>query len=155
MAKSRYDNSDMVTATNINKLSKNPKVKRIKKQTISKHPNLKDSLTASTNSIFISQSEMNHYNGVAEKISYTNVLETIPEGSFPHRVLNWRKMKKIEWRWRFLELPNGKFTVEISRLSYDEDKRLYFNKYGRWVYRDVDPIYDQYVKKECYCYSDD
>ena len=32
----------------------------------------------------------------------------------------------------------------------DSNKRIYFNRYGEWVERNVDPIYDQFVTKMPY-----
>lgn len=115
--------------------------------------NTSDINTNTSNSIFISQKEINKINDISGKITYTNVLETIPDDSYEERLNDWRKKYKMEWRWRFLEFPNGRLTAEISALAFDEDQRLYFNRHGQWVKRVVDPIYDSYVKKEYYYYS--
>ena len=103
-------------------------------------------ISSNNNSIFISSNEER------PKITYTQIKESMPD-CVTERVNGWRKSKKIEFRWRFLEIPERGFTVEISRLPYDEDKRTYLNKEGKWVYRDVSPIYDMYVKEEYYYYA--
>jgi hypothetical protein len=108
--------------------------------------------TVNPNSIFVSQNEVygDHING---KITFTNVVETIPECSSESPLPGWKKTKNIEWRWRFLDLPDGRHTVEISFLKTDGKSRIYFNKDGQWVSRFVHPIYDKYVTKEFYYYN--
>lgn len=106
------------------------------------------------NSIFITQKEVEESNNdISGKITLTNVLNTIPTNSIESRIPNWRDTKKVEWRWRFLRFNNRR-TVEISYLDrMDEDnERVYFNKHGEWVKRDVPEIYNSYVYKTCYYY---
>lgn len=94
------------------------------------------------------------------KITATNVLETIPVNCLTEQSKqDWRKLGQTEWRWRFLTIGDTKkkSTVEISYLKYDAkpDERVYFNNEGKWVVRNVDPIYDQFVTKTLYYYSTD
>jgi len=104
-------------------------------------------------SIFLSQNDSNDISG---KITYTDILESIPENKLEERLDGWEKLYETEWRWRFLEIPNQGTTrnvIEISYLRKKSNKRIYFNKYGEWVKRDVDPIFDQYIKKVYYVYT--
>lgn len=106
-----------------------------------------------TESIFIKPDEINNDN-ISGKITYTNILEIIPKTSTPHPLANWKNLKKIEWRWRFLKF-NERFIVEISYQKYNDEKRTYFNQKGQWVQRSIDPSYDNYVIKEFYYYTID
>jgi len=101
-------------------------------------------------SIFITQDEIKRSNLLE---TYTSVINTIPKGATTERNNEWRKDKLMEFRWRFLELPEKKVIAEISYLNYDEDIRTYFNKCGKWVKRVISPLYDQFVKEEYYYYS--
>lgn len=105
-----------------------------------------------TNSIFVPQSRLAS-DDISGKITYTNVIETIPEDSTESPIENWREQNKTEWRWRFLDLPDGRQIVEISFMNPKSKNRRYFNKHGEWVKRFVDPVYDRFVKKEYYYYS--
>lgn len=107
----------------------------------------------SNNSIFISQTELNKNQNISGKISLTNILDSIPEGSVETRRKGWRKDKQNEWRWRFLKLPERNLTVEISKLKYNKDTRLYLNNKGKWVKRDISPLYDIFVDREYYYYT--
>ncbi|AYV82213.1 MAG: hypothetical protein Homavirus17_1, partial [Homavirus sp.] len=60
------------------------------------------------NSIFITQSEINKMNGTCKKITYTNILDTIPENSVNFPLGEWKQLHKTEWRWRFLKLPDDR-----------------------------------------------
>lgn len=103
-------------------------------------------------SIFITQDEINRSSDIAKKITYTNVMETIPENSSESPLDGWKDERKTEWRWRFMEFANNHKTVEISYMPYN-GKRKYFNRNGEWVERDISEIYDEYVIKEYYYYS--
>ena len=106
------------------------------------------------NSIFISQNENNIDNDIAGKLTYTNIIETIPDNKIETQLTNWKKKYKTEWRWRFLFLKN-KDVIEISYLKNNSNKRIYFNRYGQWVERTIDPIFDLFVKKKYYFYTND
>ena len=108
-----------------------------------------------TNSIFFTQDELNKNKGgnISGKISYTNIMDTIPKESLEKPLKNWEQQKKTEWRWRFLKFPDDRVTVEISFKKPDEE-RIYFNKKGEWVERFVDPVFDDYVEKSFYYYAD-
>ena len=103
------------------------------------------------NSIFITQEEIKGSN-LSGRITITNIMETIPKESIEKRLDDWEKSFNTEWRWRFLKFPNGKIIVEISFVKKDVLKRIYFNKKGVWVERNIDPIFDQFVIKEFYYY---
>ncbi len=84
------------------------------------------------------------------KLTYTNILETIPKKSQKQPTPDWKKDYSYEWRWRFLEMK-GKYILELSRQDRD-DNRMYFNKYGEWVKKKVNSLYDNYVVEEYYYY---
>lgn len=109
------------------------------------------------NSIFISQDESNGDNDLSGRITYTNILETIPENKLENPLPDWKNKYKTEWRWRFLSLKNDKnksrLVVEISYVKNNSVKRIYFNRYGDWVERNIDKIFDQFVDKQYFFYT--
>jgi hypothetical protein len=108
------------------------------------------------NNIFMPYNTTETNNNLNGKYSYTSIMDIIPEGYTRVSVDmdKWRNERKIEWRWRFLEIDKKK-KVEISYLKYDSDQRVYYNYNGEWVPRTVDPIYDTYVIEQYYYYSDE
>ena len=107
------------------------------------------------NIIFISQSSGSSKD-ISGKITFTNIMNVIPKDNYDKPQDNWRKHNKTEWRWRFLEIPSEKNirkVIEISYMKPDSNKRIYFNRYGDWVERDIDPIFDQFVTKQHYYYT--
>lgn len=112
-----------------------------------------------TKNIFISQSEADD-NDISGKITYTEILDSMPHNKMEKPINDWKKTYSTEWRWRFLRftvVDNDKeiekYVVEISYIKYNSIKRVYFNRYGQWVTRDVDQIYDKFVEKEYYVYT--
>lgn len=112
-----------------------------------------------TKNIFISQTEADD-NDISGKITYTEILNSMPHNKVETQMDNWRKIYSTEWRWRFLRftiIDNDKeidkYVVEISYMKYDSNKRVYFNRYGQWVVRDIDKAYDNFVEKEYYVYT--
>lgn len=105
----------------------------------------------SENSIFISQNEIDD-DDISGKLTYTNILETIPNSKLETPIVEWQKNHKTEWRWRFLKFDN-RHVAEISYVDRIANKRLYFNKHGEWVERVVSPVYDPYVDKIYYVYT--
>ena len=89
---------------------------------------------------------------ISGKITYTSIIESIPETSIKEPISDWKKKYKKEWRWRFIEL-NKRLIVEISHIENDSNERMYFNRYGEWLHREIDPVYDKYVKEEYYYYT--
>ena len=88
------------------------------------------------------------------KIEYESIIKTIPENSYEEPQED--KKNKIETRWRFLEIrntPTIKTVVEISKCKPGFE-REYLNKNMKWIPASVDPIFDQYVVKQYYYYSD-
>lgn len=119
--------------------------------------------------IFVSQNEIENKD-ISGKVTYTNIMNTIPENKLDKPIPDWRKKYKTEWRWRFLKLigfSGGKssssesnkvkkterYVVEISFIKNNSNKRMYFNRFGQWVEREVDPIFDNFVEKEYYIYT--
>lgn len=116
-----------------------------------------------TNNIFISQSEIND-NDIAGKITYTDIISSIPEGKVEKQIIDWKKKYNTEWRWRFLRFnvinqnsPTKKeiekYVVEISYIKNNSDERMYFNRHGEWVKRKIDPYFDKYVEKQYFVYN--
>lgn len=83
--------------------------------------------------------------------TYTEILESMPPGYSEMRNKNWRKNKKVEWRWRFFIVDNHKY-VEISYLRYDEDMRTFCNREGNWITQE-DPDFKDNLKEVYYSYS--
>lgn len=110
--------------------------------------------------IFITQEEKKKFEykslPISSPLPYAEIKNTIPKGSinYPEKDNIWRSKKLTEWRWRFLEFAN-KIVVEISKMNYDSNKRVYFNCNGQWIHRNVPEIYDDYVKEEYYFYSNE
>jgi len=100
--------------------------------------------------IFITKSEIE--DDMSGRVTVTCVLNTIPEQAVTDRLTDWKQKMNTEWRWRFLEFDDRK-TVEISYETSDSDKRLYFNKFGEWVTREVPIEYDKYVIKTFFYYN--
>lgn len=101
------------------------------------------------NSIFVKNSAED--NDISGKLTYTMILESIPETKTKEKLDNWKKKYKTEWRWRFLTFNNKK-VVEIS-YSDHRDKRYYCDKTGNWVLYNVSDIYDPYVTEIYYVYT--
>ena len=100
--------------------------------------------------IFIKNSEGS--DDMSGKITATCVLNTIPKEAVIDKMDNWKQTMKTEWRWRFLEFSERQI-VEISYETSDDNKRMYFNKFGEWVEREVPSEYDKYVIKTFYYYT--
>lgn len=107
-------------------------------------------MESSTPSIFLKRSELPKDE---HKLCRDSVHSSIPENSLSSPDLEMGKIK-TEWRWRFLKLHN-KEIVEISYKKSLDTKRTFMNKFGDWVQRDVDKMYDTYVIKELYDYTSD
>jgi len=103
--------------------------------------------------IFIKQDEINSNNtDISGKVTYTNIMSTIPQGYKLEPINNWQENYSTEWRWRFLQLTKNKMSVEISKINRKNEDRVYLNRYKKWVNRDVPKEYDSYVIKTCYYY---
>ena len=107
-----------------------------------------------TDNIFVTQEELSKNTDLSGKVSYTNILDTIPNNCEKKPLLDWQKNWKTEWRWRFLKFENDRIIVEISYLLCNKNKRIYFNKKAEWIETYIDPVYDEYVIDEYYYYSD-
>jgi hypothetical protein len=100
--------------------------------------------------IFIPQTDTS--DDISGKLTYTSILESIPENKVNNPIQNWQTKYKTEWRWRFLKFDN-RHVVEISYLDRNSNVRMYFNKYGKWVNESVAKVYNQYIDKEYYAYT--
>jgi len=90
-------------------------------------------------------------NDISGKLTYTIVMESIPDNKLTKPIKDWHKQYVTEWRWRFLDINERKI-VEISYLKYNS-KRMYVNKYGEHVSSQVSKAFDQFVTEEYYVYA--
>ena len=108
-------------------------------------------LRMDTNSIFISQNEMYKDNDISGKITYTSIMETIPETKTKIKIDNWQKKYTTEWRWRFFDLK-GRKLIEISKMEPNKE-RMYMENTGKWIkYTLVSPAWDRFLIESKYCY---
>ena len=105
--------------------------------------------------IFLTQSsdKINNNDSLSGKITYTSVIESIPENRLEKPIINWENKYEIEieWRWRFLK-DKDRHVVEISKRNKGEG-RLFFNKHGQWVSQNIGKSCDKFVTKEYYVYT--
>lgn len=115
-----------------------------------------EAIPTTQTSVFMTHTEIND-NDIAGKITYTNIYKSIPQDRTTKPIEDWRKTYDTEWRWRILKIrmknDTVKDVIEISYIKKDSNDRMYFNRYGKWVKRDVDPIFDKFVTEEYYAYS--
>jgi len=97
--------------------------------------------------IFIKQSEL-HKN--ENKINTKDIPNMIPNGSIKNKDFNKRE-NMIEFRWRLFDIK-GKTFIEISK-KYPGKARVYFNKYGKWVERNIEKYYSNYCVEKYYYYT--
>lgn len=88
---------------------------------------------------------------INHKVTYTNIMETIPPNHTTTPIVNWESMYNAEWSWRFLKIGD-RYVTEISHKQKNEDRK-YFNKFGEWVAIVNDPMYDKYVTEQYYVYT--
>jgi hypothetical protein len=104
--------------------------------------------------VFMPYSEINKNTNISGKITYTDMLRSIPEGSGEVQMTDWKLTKNKEWRWRFFEFNNKMYT-EIS--NTDKNGNIsYINQYGEIVKKEqheIGPEYDKYIKKVFYYYT--
>ena len=104
--------------------------------------------------IFLTQKDQNiDTKDISGKITYTSILEAIPENKHDKPIEDWKQNYKTEWRWRFLK-DKERHVVEISYINRDKKQRMYYSKYGDWT-EDVliPPECDKLVVKEFYVYT--
>ncbi len=106
------------------------------------------------NNIFISSDSNNE--DISGKMTYTNIMEIIPENHVTQQIINWNITYKTEWRWKFLKF-NGRHVVELSYLNSNNiNERFFCDKYGQWVKNvDVDSSYDKYIVEMYYVYTNE
>ena len=68
-------------------------------------------------SIFMSQNETND-NDIAGKITYTNIINTIPEEKLDKPIIDWKKKYKTEWS-AVGEMMEKARTPILSKLPFD------------------------------------
>ncbi|ARF08844.1 hypothetical protein Catovirus_1_894 [Catovirus CTV1] len=98
-------------------------------------------------SIFIKQSEIKKHE---HKLKKEDLNKMIPESYLEEENIELKKTM-TEWRWRIFEI-NGKTFTEISKLEPNK-KRIYLNKYEKWVERENDDEFNAHIKKKYYYYT--
>jgi len=91
-----------------------------------------------------------------DQLNYDKVKDSIPADALTAPLPNWVSLNKIEWRWRFMVLPdkpNNKI-VEISKMTPYSINREYVKPNGEWVFRKISSVYDEYVIEEYFYYTD-
>lgn len=105
-----------------------------------------------THNIFAS-SDIALTEDISGKLTYTNVMEIIPETYVTEPLKDWTMKYDTEWRWRFLKF-NGRFVVEVSHKHANNKHRMFCDKFGQWVNNIIiDPTYDKYVVESYYVYT--
>lgn len=104
------------------------------------------------NNIFTSP-DINISEDLSGKLTYTNIIENIPENYVKEPIINWNMEYDTEWRWRFLKF-NGRFVMELSYVNANSKTRVFCDKYGNWVNNvNIDYSYDKYVIETYYVYT--
>ena len=103
-------------------------------------------------SIFLKKSETESDNINTLLLTKSDVIESIPK-NFVKYVDPVLANVNTEWRWRIFKFPNKKNEVVEISFKKPRDKRMYINKTGEWVYRELDKILDNFVVDEYYVYS--
>ena len=99
--------------------------------------------------IFIKKSELEKKE---KKISKNDIKSMIPSDSLKNKD-SAKKSSMIEFRWKIYIIDGvGKY-IEISK-KYPGKKRVFLNRYGKWVESNVDNAYAQYCKEKYYYYTD-
>lgn len=80
-----------------------------------------------------------------------DLLNSIPKNATSEENIIFAKYK-TEWRWRIFKFPEkDNEVVEISKKEPNKN-RLYINKNGDWVERNIDKSFDKYVIEQYYAY---
>lgn len=94
------------------------------------------------------------------KLVLKDLIESIPEDRYTEQQTDLKK-DHLEWRWRIF-MYNDKKIVEISINTPEtidasgnvvNSARKFIDKYGKWVQRDVDELFDKYVIEQYYYYT--
>lgn len=120
------------------------------------NPNKNPIMNLNENSNHNSESSENYedseYVNINLSVSKKDILMNIPHDAVT--IPNQNLKDKIEWRWRIFKFPHkNNEVIEISFKKASEN-RLYINKFGDWVESNVDPIYDNFVVRCFYHYTD-
>lgn len=91
-----------------------------------------------------------------DQLSYDQVKQSIPDDAQTTPLTNWVFLNKIEWRWRFMVLPDkpDHRIVEISKMTPFSINREFVKPNGEWVFRKISGVYDDYVTEQYFYYTD-
>jgi len=94
----------------------------------------------------------NDANDIINTTDYVSKLE-IPDNNFLKPDIIKRNESTKEWRWRIIIIKHKSY-AEISYYETKTKKRFYMSgKTNKWEEQEVNPLFDEYVKKEYYCYT--
>ena len=103
--------------------------------------------------IFIKKEDLEKYEKLKlDSLDYKEISSTIPKDATSKPNLEFLEMGRTEWRWRILEFNENDKKIEISYYTPNDKKRFYFNNIGKWVEKNIDPMYDELVIDEKYYY---
>jgi len=113
------------------------------------------------NNIFLKKAEQQEVKAISSdaentKVSKVEILKSIPQSATKTEQIKLKETH-TEWRWRIFKFPNGndgqtKESIEISYIKPNE-KRLYVNRNGEWVNREIGPEFDKFVIDQFYHYT--
>ena len=95
--------------------------------------------------IFVTSSEY-------KKISKNEIMSLIPSNALKFKNTNLSKTHK-EFRWRIFKLPTKENQIIEISFKLPNDNRLFMNKHGKWVYRDIGNEHNNFLVEEYYVYE--
>ncbi len=107
----------------------------------------------SSSSIFLKRSEVESDKIDSIPLTKSDVIESIPK-NFVKSVDKVLEKVSTEWRWRIFKFPNRENEVVEISFKKPNEKRMYINRTGEWVYREINQDFDKFVVDEYYVYSD-
>lgn len=85
-------------------------------------------------------------------LSKQDIIKSIPENYLKESDENLCETQ-TEWRWRFFKLPNkNNEVVEIS-FKKPNESRMFIDRNGKWVIRNIDNSYNKFLISEHYVYT--
>lgn len=108
----------------------------------------------SSSSIFLKRTELDESGEKIDSIPLTkcDVISSIPK-NFVKKEDTELSKNNTEWRWRIFKFPNKKNEVVEISFKKPNEKRMYINRTGEWVNRDINSEFNKFVVDEYYVYS--
>lgn len=81
-----------------------------------------------------------------------DIMKSIPENALKEPDSELVK-NKTEWRWRLFKFPDR--DNKIMEISYNKpnEKRMYIDKYGKWINSEIGNEFDKFVTDQYYTYT--